>query len=149
LPDAEECFRLGLLRRVKPSAEKGRMSLAKARRVLEEGGKNLGSEAYDSCVLSAYMAMFHAARAVLFRDGVREKSHFCLARYLERYVDDRELEEKWVDLLDRIRDVRHAGQYDLSYSSTSEEARSCLRVAKDFVERMEVLFRKTKAGGAR
>jgi len=93
--------------------------------------------------------MFHSARSILFRDGVREKIHFCISRYLERYVESKHVEQKWIDLLDRIRDVRHAGQYDLAYSSTGEEAESCLRVARDFVERMISLFEKTERAGAR
>lgn len=145
--DWRECFGRGLLRHIKASAQKGAMSLKKSRAVLDEAQKNLDSEAYNSCVYSSYLAMFHSARAILFRDGVREKSHFCIARYLERYVESKHIEQKWIDLLDRIRDVRHAGQYDLAYSSTGEEAESCLRVARDFVERMMSLFEKTE--GAR
>lgn len=125
------------------------MSLKKSRAVLDEAQKNLDSEAFNSCVYSSYLAMFHSARAILFRDGVREKSHFCIARYLERYVESKHVEQKWIDLLDRIRDVRLAGQYDLAYSSTGEEAESCLRVARDFVERMMGLFEKTGRAGAR
>ena len=147
--DWRECFERGLLRHIKPSAEKGAMSLKKSRAVLDEAQKNLDSEAYNSCVHSSYLAMFHSAKSILFRDGVREKSHYCLARYLDRYVEDKHIEERWIDLLDRIRDVRHAGQYDLAYSSTEEEAESCLRAARDFVERMMNLFEKTEKPGAR
>lgn len=116
------------------------MSLRKSRAALEEAEKNLSVEAFDSCVTSSYMAMFHAARAILHRDGMREKSHYCLARYLELYVERRELEQRWVDILDRIRDVRHAGHYDLSHSSTAEEAESCLEASKQFLGIMEQLF---------
>lgn len=118
------------------------MSLRKSRAVLEEAGKNLDVGAFDSCVTSSYMAMFRAARAILFRDGVREKSHYCLARYLDLHVGRGELEQKWVDLLDRIRDVRHAGHYDLSHSSTVEEAESCLEATKRFSEAMEKLLKR-------
>lgn len=142
--DRKACFKQGLLRQVRPSEEKGRMSISKSKAVLEEAEKNLGVEALDSCVVSSYMAMFHSARAILFRDGVREKSHYCVARYLELYVERGDLEQKWADLLDRIRDVRHAGQYDLSHSSTREEAESCLRTARDFTERMQTLLEMVK-----
>ncbi len=138
--DRKACFERGLLRRVTPSEEKSRMSINKSKAVLDEAEKNLGAEAFDSCIVSSYMAMFHSARAILFRDGVREKSHYCVARYLELHVERGDLEQKWIDLLDRIRDVRHAGQYDLSHSGTSEEAESCLKTAHDFTERMQTLL---------
>ncbi|MDD4446734.1 MAG: HEPN domain-containing protein [Methanothrix sp.] len=48
-----------------------------------------------SAISSAYLAVFHSARAVLFRDGVREKSHYCIGLYLQRYVEDGTLEEDW------------------------------------------------------
>ena len=145
MTDWKECFARGLLRNVAPSAEKGRMSLGKAGAVLKEARTNLRSKAYDSCVHSSYLAMFHAARAILFRDGVREKSHFCVARYLERYVEEGDLDRKWVDLLDRIRDIMHSGQYDLDYSSDVDEAGSCLRTAAGFIGAMEALFGREKA----
>ncbi len=138
--DRKECFEQGLLRKTTPSEEKGMMSLGKSRAVLEEAEKNLGVEAFDSCVTSSYMAMFHAARAILFRDGFREKSHYCLARYLDLYVERGALEQKWVDLLDRIRDLRHAGQYDFMHASTEEEAKSILKVAHAFVDRLDLLL---------
>lgn len=147
MADWKECFERGLLRTVKPSAEKGRMSIRRAGLVLNEAEINLKSKAYDSCVHSSYLAMFHAARAILFRDGVREKSHYCVARYLERYVETGDLEVKWVNLLDRIRDIRHSGQYDLDYSSDADEAASSLRTAADFVKAMQNLFSRTKAQG--
>ena len=86
------------------------------------------------------MAMFHAAWAILFRDGIREKSHYCIARYLEKYVDDGLLEEEWVVLLDRIREVRHQDQYTLYHHTTEEEADSVLKSAKQFVQRIKKLF---------
>jgi len=39
---------------------------------LDEAEKNMAAEAYRSALASAYLAFFHAARTVLFRDGVRE-----------------------------------------------------------------------------
>jgi uncharacterized protein (UPF0332 family) len=102
--------------------------------------KNITVDAYDSCIASAYMAMFHAARAVLFRDGIREKSHYCIARYLDKYVDEDLLEEEWVVLLDRIRDVRHQDQYTLYHHTTEEEASFSIKISKQFVKRIKKLF---------
>jgi uncharacterized protein (UPF0332 family) len=87
------------------------------------------------------MVMFHSARASLFFDGYREKSHSCIARYLEeKYVKTKKLEKKWVELLDHHREIRHNGQYDLSFSTTEEEARKAFESASEFLERMKLLF---------
>ena len=114
--------------------------MQKAEQWLKETHKNITSQAYDSCIASSYLAIFHSARAVLFRDGVREKSHHCIARYLEKYVEDESLEEKWVTLLDRMREVRHMDQYTLQYNATHEEATSSMNSAKKFVNRMKILL---------
>jgi uncharacterized protein (UPF0332 family) len=92
----EDCFRKGLLRRVEPSLTKSKDSVTEAREWLSEAMKNKASEAYKSAISSLYLAIFHSARAVLFRDGVREKSHYCVGVYLEKYVDEGVLEEDWV-----------------------------------------------------
>ena len=50
------------------------------------------------------------------------------------------LEENWVFLLDRIRDVRHMDQHALEHFAAEEEACSTFKSAKSFVKRMMQLF---------
>ena len=76
LKSIDDCFERGLLRRVEPSRTKSEQSLLSARDWLSEAEKNLEAGAFRSAVSSAYLAVFHSARAILFRDGVREKSHY-------------------------------------------------------------------------
>jgi len=60
--------------------------------------------------------MFHAARAILFIDGFREKSHFAVDRYLEdKYATTGLLEKEWIDILDFYRETRHEDQYSISF----------------------------------
>ncbi len=100
--------------------------------------------AWRSAVSSAYLAVFHAARAVLFRDGVREKSHYCIGLYLQRYVEEGSLEEDWPMLFDRIRSVRHADQYSFMAKPTEEEVQAGIDLAEKFIERMEKLLNETR-----
>ncbi len=136
----EECLRQGLLRKIPASKDQARRSLHKAQRWLEEAKRTLASEALSATVLAAYLAMFHAARAILFRDGFREKSHACVARYLDSYVTRGRLEQKWVDLLDHSREMRHEDQYDLSFISTHDDATQAVRSAGAFLTRMKQLM---------
>ena len=95
----------------------------------------------NSSVMSSYLVMFHSARAILFFDGFREKSHYCVARYLEeKYVKKNLLENKWVELFDHYRELRHDDQYSISFFATKEEAENILKTAKEFVERMNELL---------
>ncbi|MBU4501226.1 MAG: HEPN domain-containing protein, partial [Nanoarchaeota archaeon] len=82
-----DCIRGKLLRKIPSSKEKAEGSIKTARKWLEEAEKNLKGKAFNSSVISSYLAMFHSSRAILFFDGFREKSHYCIARYLEeKYV---------------------------------------------------------------
>lgn len=145
LKNIDDCFERGLLRRVEPSRIKSEQSLLQAREWLSEAEKNLEAEAYRSALSSAYLAVFHSARAILFRDGVREKSHYCIGLYLQRYVEDGDLEEEWPMLFDRIRSVRHADQYSFQAKPTDEEVSAGLDFAERFINRMERLLRDTRA----
>lgn len=139
--DFEDCVKEGLLRSIPPSKEKAEGSLKAAQRWLEEAEKDLRGEAFNSSVLSSYLAMFHSARTLLFFDGFREKSHYCIARYLEEnYVKKNLLESKWVELLDHYRDLRHSDQYSINFFATEEEAEGALKTAKGFAERMRKLL---------
>ena len=140
MKNIDDCFRLGLLRRTEPSRSKSDQSLLSAREWLSEAKKNLEAEALRSALSSAYLAVFHSARAVLFRDGVREKSHYCIGLYLQRYVEEGSLEEDWPMLFDRIRSVRHADQYSFMARPTDEEVQAGIDLAERFIERMERLI---------
>jgi uncharacterized protein (UPF0332 family) len=140
LKNIDDCFRLGLLRRTEPSRSKSDQSLLSAREWLSEAKKNLVAQALRSALSSAYLAVFHSARAVLFRDGVREKSHYCIGLYLQRYVEEGSLEEDWPMLFDRIRSVRHADQYSFMARPTDEEVQAGIDLAERFIERMERLI---------
>ena len=143
--DYEDCLREGLLRRIPPSLEMAEGSIEAAHRWLDEAEKGLRSGALNSSVLSSYLSMFHSARAMLFHDGFRERSHYCVARYLEeRYVTRGLLEARWVELLDHHRETRHASQYDVSFHASEAEATNALETAKRFVKRLKKLFNRTQ-----
>lgn len=104
------------------------------------------SKADKSSILSSYLAMFHAARAFLFLNGYRDKSHFAVARFLEdKYVNSKCLEKQWVELLDYYRDVRHDNQYGINSLVSEDDAAKAFRSASDFVDRMKTLLADIKS----
>jgi len=140
--DIDRCIKLGLLKRIPPSKEKAEGSMKNAENWLREAKNNLQNLTFRSCILTSYLAMFHAARAILFIDGFREKSHFAVARYLEdKYATTGLLEKEWIDMLDFYRETRHEDQYSISFFATKEESEKAFQSAKGFVKRMRKLFR--------
>lgn len=142
--ELERCFRIGQLRKVEPSSSKSQISIKEAYKWLKESLKNKDSKAYSSATLTIYLIFFHAARSVLFRDGVREKSHYCIVIYLEAYQKEGLLEENWVLLFDRMRSARHAGQYSFLVEPSIEELENGIESAKNFIKRIEKLLSTTK-----
>jgi len=130
-----------LIQGIPKNQEKAKLSMKTSNKWLEEAKKNLKNKTYRSCILSSYLAMFHSARAILYADGYREKSHFAVARYLEsQYTDKDKLEEKWIELLDHTREKRHGDQYGISFTTTKKEAKNALNSAEKFTRRMEELL---------
>lgn len=139
--DYEECLKKGLIRKTAPSRDKARQSLKASFKWLEEAEKNISSDALRSSLLSSYLAVFHAARSVLFYDGYREKSHACVARYLEeKYVRKGLLESKWVEMLDHFRETRHTDQYSFNFFTSHEEVEETIGKSREFVARMKKLL---------
>lgn len=139
--DFNECMKKGLIRKTVPSKGKARKSLEASLKWLEESEKNFQSNALRSSLLSAYLAVFHAARSILFFDGYREKSHACIARYLEeKYVRSGLLELKWVEMLDHFREIRHTDQYSFNFFTSEDESEDTIKKSREFVSRMKKLL---------
>ncbi len=143
LNELENCFNRRLLRPVEPSKEKSELSIKQAREWLNEAEKNLENDAYRSAQISTYLALFHSARAILFRDGVREKSHYCIGIYLEKYVNSGDLEEEYIMLFDRMRSARNTDQYSFQTAPSLEEVESGIKSANMFINRMNQLLDET------
>lgn len=123
---------------MEPQRELAYLSLKKARSFLESSRKNLEIGIYDGVLVMAYLALFHASRALLFKDGWREKSHTCISAYLrEFYVKPGLLEVKWVRYLDYVRNLRHQTQYDVGFSPGPEEIMDILPKIEEFIAVVE------------
>jgi len=146
--DFDSCVAQGLLRKIPPSARQAEEQLKKARVLLAEAKLALGNDSPNSAVIGAYSAMLDAARAVLFRDGWREKSHACVAKYLEaKYIG--ELGEEAVQLFDEYRDKRHKTMYSGDYYPDMEEAARVVSFAEKFINGVKGLLEKKDGSTAK
>ncbi len=131
----EECFRRRLLRKERPDIEKARRSLQVSKAKLEQAERAHGHHLDDASLVLSYTSMFHAARSLLFKDGIVEKSHVCLAEYLrEEYARKGLLSEGFVNSLDLMRTDRHEAIYGLETTVTRDQAEKAIRQCKEFIE---------------
>ena len=76
-----------------------------------------------------------------FIDGIREKSHYCIGVYLEKYVDNENLEEEYTLLFDRMRSARNTNQYSFQTAPSLEEVKSGIQAAEKFIKRIQQLLK--------
>ncbi len=134
----ENCLKDGLLKPIPPSMADAANQLAKAKFLLSEAQSCLENENSNAAVMTGYAALFDACRAVLFKDGFRERSHVCVVRYLEaKYA--KQLGGDDLILLDEYRQKRHMVVYASEYYSTEEEAKRLVQFAAKFIAKIEKL----------
>lgn len=135
----ERCLKDGLIKQVPPSPTEAKNQIDKAFVLIKEARSCFDNDDINASVMTAYAALFDAARGILFRDGYRERSHVCVVRYLEaKYM--KELGEDTIILLDEYREKRHKVVYDSDYYASEEEAEAILIFAEKFIGKIEKLL---------
>lgn len=135
----EKCLKNGLIKEIPSSPTEAKNQIGKASVLIEEAKSCLKNDDINAAVMTAYAALFDAARAVLFKDGYRERSHVCVVRYLEaKYT--KQLGEDNIVLLDEYREKRHKVVYDSDYYSTEEEAKNIVSFAEKFIAKIKRLL---------
>lgn len=138
--NVEDCLAEGLLKKDVVSPEKAERSMIKAEEKLELAKREKTAEIFESSIIAAYSSMFHAARALLFRDGYKEKSHYGLFVYIkEKYSEG--LEPRFINELNNLRLERHNLLYGLEKSEIREtESGNTIGIASDFLESVRKLL---------
>lgn len=126
----DDCFRRGFLKRITPDMENARRSIELSMSHIEDADENLRIHRYRVVIVSSYTAMFHAARALLFKDGIKERSHECVPKYLKEKYKDMGM---YANVLDTYRRFRHSAIYGLDVVLDEDEARTALNSAKEFL----------------
>lgn len=92
--------------------------------------------------LQAYYAMFHAARALLYSRGFRERSHFCVVVGVEHLFGEVELIDlKWIRALRNAMSLREDADYSDAYSADGADV--SVGSAKCFLQEAERLLAPT------
>ena len=134
-----ECFRKRFLRKIRPDKDKSLRSIEIAENKLEKARVALSENLFDMCIVFGYTAMFHAARALLYRDGIQEKSHTCVIIYLkENYLE--KLSLSLINALDAHRIERHEALYGIEFIITKDDCETAIEDAEIFIKKVEELL---------
>jgi uncharacterized protein (UPF0332 family) len=81
--------------------------------------------------------MFHTARALLFKDGVKERSHLCIPIYLKSKYPEL---VKFANTLDAYRMFRHRTIYAIEITIDKYEAEEAIEAAEEFVDKIDEMI---------
>ena len=113
--------------------------LSVARSDLSDAKAGYENERYKWSTIQGYYAMFHAARAFVYSQGYREKSHYCLAVALRAlFVDEGKMDAQLVrDFLNAM-NLRQAADYEAEFSQSG--AKAVIASAEKFIEKAAAIL---------
>ncbi len=136
LTKLDDCFSKGLLKEGVPNFDLAKKSLKQSEFFLKEAMELLELDKKQIAVISLYNAYFHTARALLFKDGVKERSHYCIARYLEeRYIDKKLIDVKFLNGFETVMSLRHNVQYSTEKISIDEDLNELSNICEEFMHK--------------
>jgi len=137
------CFEKGLLKKSAMGKDVVDSEVLMAEKNLKEAEDLAALEKYNASLIYSYTSAFHSARALLYRDGYKERSHTCIVEYLyDNYVGKGLLEERFASKLDHLRRERHETFYGMAPDATAEEAGAAVDFARDFLSKARHLLKK-------
>ena len=138
-------LRAGLLKKIGPNLNYAEQSVKQAEHFLNEAETLIQSEIRDMAFIALYNASFHAARALLFRDGVKERSHYCVCKYIEeKYQLEELVTMRQSVVLDSLRTKRNDIQYSLEQPDIDEDLNEIFEDVANFIERVKEIIKKGK-----
>ncbi len=124
-------------KKIKPFP-KGKTLVSKELEIAKEDWRtakeSLTKKNYKWSTIQSYYSMFHAARALLYNQGYRERSHYCLVVGIrELYVNKNLLSHTLLEALQLGKTLRENADYYAEFSQTG--AKDMLDKTREFLEK--------------
>ncbi len=104
---------------------------------LEEAKDSLSRRKFKWATIQGYYSMFHAARALVYSRGFREKSHYALLVALKELFKN-QLELEFIQNFEEAMSLREEADYDLVFSE--EGATSIIKNAEKFLKKVKEIL---------
>jgi len=136
----KELFEKRLLRKIPKDLDKSKKSLEISKKYLNDCKNLINMSAFNLVILSAYTSMFHAARALLYKDGIQEKSHYAVFVYLkDKYAN--EIGDELLFEFSNAREQRHEGLYGLESEFNKDDVKHIINVAESFYKKINEIMK--------
>ncbi len=118
------------LQRIRPKNDLIAKEIVSAEYDLDKSKNSLKEEDYKWAIVQAYYSMFHAAGALIYSKGYREKGHrACLVALKEFFLGA--LGEQRINDFEEAMDLRESADYGSAY--TDEDAKNVIGKVEDFL----------------
>lgn len=126
----EECIRTGKIKTSGNLSELAEKELRVAEDDLKTAKDGLKNSRWKWSTIQAYYVMFHAARALLFLKGYKERSHYCLRVSIEHLYNG-VIPQHLIDDFQTAKIMRENADYEETFSELG---------ARKIVESAEAFF---------
>ena len=136
----EECYKNRTLRKIPQDAKKAKRSLEISESKLNIAKKAFEKELYGPTIIYGYTSMFHSSRALLYKDGIQEKSHICLVLYIKENYSNK-IPPYLINSLNSFRKERHETLYGLDFIETKEDAELSIHDAEQLITTVKKILK--------
>ena len=137
--DIKDCLERGYLALETPATDLIEKEIKESEYDLARAESALKDKDGKWAIIKSYYSMFHAAKAVCFKAGYREKKHLAILILLEELNKKGKLENKFVNYFTAAIQAREGADYHYNYSL--DKAASLLHLAKEFNLGMKLLIK--------
>jgi uncharacterized protein (UPF0332 family) len=136
----KKCLERGKVKSFVPGPKLAKKELRLAQEDLKISLGSLAEKNYRWSIVQSYYSMFHSARALLYLEKYREKSHFCLIEAIRTlFVETGKLDISLVESLLEAKNLREAADY---YGDFSEiNCKKLVKKAREFMEKVEDILK--------
>jgi uncharacterized protein (UPF0332 family) len=129
----EKCLAQGKIKTFPEAKDLCAKELRVAVSDLEVAKEGLNNGRWKWSTIQSYYSMFHIARALLYSEGYRERSHHCLLVAVEAlFVVDGKIPERFVDGLYAAKTMRENADYEEDFSEIG--ARKLVSMAEELLD---------------
>ncbi|MBU2100042.1 HEPN domain-containing protein [Candidatus Micrarchaeota archaeon] len=135
-----ELVEKGLLIKSKTTEQEITGSITIAERFIQKAKGTHKIEYFDVAFSLAYQSMFHSARALLFKNHLKERSHKALITAIKELYKEKIKLKELLQIMDSYRITRHAIQYT-GTGCAKEDSQEAIKDAEKLIEETEsILF---------
>jgi uncharacterized protein (UPF0332 family) len=139
--DFKDCKDFGRIVPPAPPTDAVKKDMQEAFNDISYAKKSLSDDNYKWAIAQAYYSMYLSARAALFSKGYSIKkvnSHLCLAHFISRLVELKQLKSIYSNDFMVAMDSREKANYDAVYSK--EDAEKEITRAEEFIKQMDAVI---------